>query len=119
MGYYAGDESLHFLVVDVVALHGVRFARAGLPVGHDGAIEPVQDVAQHRMPHCLVHLLLGAVGVEHRVEHEGYLLGAVGVLDYQLFARGNAVDLLCFVLLLYFVKGTETAEHFYVGCCCL
>lgn len=76
------DASVLFLSV-VVALHGMSFARAGLAIGHDGAMEAFKDVIEDWIGHFFEYLFLCGVHIEDAIIHEWYFFCAC-VFDDKL-----------------------------------
>jgi len=64
----ARNDALHLLAVEF-ALHGVRLARRGLPVGEYGAIVAAQHVLHNLLGRRVVDHLLRRVRPEDAVEH--------------------------------------------------
>lgn len=84
--YNPRDQPFHLLIIDIMALHGMRFTRTGLPIRHNSPIEAIKDIPEHRLPDTLVHLFLGAIAIEDGIEHERDFIGAIGVFDYELLS---------------------------------
>jgi hypothetical protein len=89
----------------------VGLARTRLTVGHDCAVEPVQDVLEDWQAHLLEDVLLGWSCVEGEVEHEGHfvLFLGLGVSDDELGLVGDSVEFLGMAFELFFIKGAKAA----------
>lgn len=81
--YHTRHDPTVVLLVEVVPLHCVRFAGAGLSVGHDGAVETLDDVVEDWSGYLIKDFILSGVHVEHFVVHEGHL-ACSDVFDEEL-----------------------------------